>query len=268
VKSRNTPERLAKFQQSFAITAATQEHKTKCSIGGKAVWANPETRAKITAAVSADNRTNPTKITGRQNALITFMAGDYKEHLAKIGQLGRNKIQDLLKNDPNYRERISANQWEPEHRAKMEKLWTDPKYRSELSTTMINLIISGEYRQPYSHYVTGDYESIKCGNKCGRAYHRSSWELIYYRYLDADIKVTKYISEPFKIKYEFNGSIKNYVPDILVWYNDNHQELVEIKPSGLLSQPQNMAKIKAAQAYCDLNNMLFVVLTEEEFQFK
>jgi len=139
--------------------------------------------------------------------------------------------------------------------------------RAKISITMTNLIINGEYQYSYSRYITGDHISLKCENKHNKAHYRSAWELIYYQYLDDDVHVMKYKSEPFKIPYILEDRTRHYLPDILVQYDD-HQELVEIKPSSLLSQPRNMAKIEAAQLYCNLNNIIFVVLTEQEFQFK
>jgi len=51
---------------------------------------------------------------------------------------------------------------------------------------------------------------------------------------------------------------------VLVEYADGHNELVEIKPSGLLKYPQVRAKLDAGKAYCESASMVFVVLTEVE----
>lgn len=60
--------RVIKFQESFAKTSQTKEHKAKCSAAGKKAWENEETRQRIIEAVRQDNKTNPKKKIARDIA--------------------------------------------------------------------------------------------------------------------------------------------------------------------------------------------------------
>jgi hypothetical protein len=48
------PERLEKFQTTFAKTAATLEHKARCSKAAKKLWDTPELRQRVTESVRQD----------------------------------------------------------------------------------------------------------------------------------------------------------------------------------------------------------------------
>jgi len=107
----------------------------------------------------------------------------------------------------------------------------------------------------------GKYESPKAGT----CTFRSSWEKAFFVYLDANPKVVAYASEGLKIPYVSNvrtGRQRNYIPDLLVTYDDGHRELIEIKPKKRLTQPKNVKKFAAARDWCLRNGCLFVLLTE------
>jgi len=135
-----------------------------------------------------------------------------------------------------------------------------PEFAAKMSIVVADRIVNGEF-QPHSHHVHGWYES----SKAGHVYYRSSYELSYFQYLDNNDNILEYDVEPFRIPYEFSGS-RNYIPDTLIIYNNGSRELVEVKPSALLSQPKNAAKIIAGRSYCDVNNIVFVVITEEDLE--
>jgi hypothetical protein len=96
----DNPERLEKWHKSFNETAATPEHKARCSQGGRVVWADPITRKKITEAVRADNISNPKKAISREIALKALKEKSwFKDHMAKIRILAHQSIKLSLIND-------------------------------------------------------------------------------------------------------------------------------------------------------------------------
>jgi hypothetical protein len=96
-------------------------------------------------------------------------------------------------------------------------------------------------------------------------YYKSGWELSFIKYLDSNLDVISYVYEPFAIEYKFQHK-RNYIPDFLVEYADGHKELVEIKPSNKLKDPQIKAKFRAAKIYCKKNNLKFVVISRKELR--
>lgn len=134
------------------------------------------------------------------------------------------------------------------------------KARMQISETRAKKIVNGEIKYP-THGKNGYFYSQK--NK-KELWYRSSYELQAYKILEQMSKVIKYESEPFYIPYKFQGLIKNYIPDILVTYDDNSQELIEVMRENLLDDEIRMAKIKSAKSYCKNNNMIFSIWTEKE----
>ena len=110
--------------------------------------------------------------------------------------------------------------------------------------------------------------------------YRSSWEFTFCNFCDNNPAILHWASEAVKIPYYNPVSGKNtvYVPDFLIVYKDagntQHTELIEIKPSKETTMEAakstrdkymvavNMAKWKAAQAYCNANGMKFRIVTE------
>lgn len=66
--------------------------------------------------------------------------------------------------------------------------------------------------------------------------------------------------EPFTIPYQFEGKERNYVPDVLVHYQNGKKVLIEIKVSGDIDEPKNQAKFQAAQVFCDDHDMELSIL--------
>lgn len=113
-------------------------------------------------------------------------------------------------------------------------------------------------------------------------FFRSSWELAFMRWLDANTAVLKYGSEEIAIPYvsPLDGRVHKYFPDMVVMYRDTQgnvkKELIEIKPyketiPTKKSTPQelqviavNHAKWKFAKEWAQRNGAEFRVLTERE----
>jgi hypothetical protein len=119
-------------------------------------------------------------------------------------------------------------------------------------------VMSGEYK--FGRGKHGYFYSQK-NNKT--FWYRSTWELQAYQILEQMEVVKSYECECLRIPYEFEGSIHNYIPDILVTYNDNTQQLIEIKPNWELKKEKVIAKINAGINYAIEKSMKYVVWGEK-----
>jgi len=138
-----------------------------------------------------------------------------------------------------------------------------PEFRAASSKRTVELIKSGKLK-PFSG-CQGWHKSNKIiGPNKGEGFYRSSYELRYFQLLDQDDDVVAYEVEPFSIEYEFLGAILNYTPDVLVYFADGRLQLVEVKPKSQLTWDKNVAKIRAATAYCDGRQIEFATITEDD----
>lgn len=63
----------------------------------------------------------------------------------------------------------------------------------------------------------------------GQLAFESILERDFFTILELDSSVVSYEEQPFQIKYDFNGSIAKYTPDVLVQYKDSSQKVFEVK---------------------------------------
>jgi hypothetical protein len=116
----------------------------------------------------------------------------------------------------------------------------------------------------------------------GTIKYRSSWELMFFMFLDNNPSVLKWASESITIPYRnpLTGKQTIYIPDIFMVYVNKTgkqiSEVVEIKPSKQTSLMEartahdkahaviNMAKWQQAQAWCSRNGINFRVVTEQQ----
>lgn len=114
----------------------------------------------------------------------------------------------------------------------------------------------------------------------GNILFRSSWELVFMKWLDGSDAVLKWASEEIKIPYikPTDGRIHHYYPDFVVIYQDKNgeiqKEIVEVKPlkETLAEKAKsdydkvalaiNIAKWKAANIFAAAHGMKFRVITE------
>ena len=120
-----------------------------------------------------------------------------------------------------------------------------------------------------------------------RIMFRSSWELRYMKWLDANNAVLRWASEELAIPYvnpikvDANGrpKISRYFPDFIIMYRDLSgqvkKEIVEVKPlkeaiitprmseRDKMAYAVNQAKWKAAAEYAERNGATFRVITEK-----
>lgn len=121
----------------------------------------------------------------------------------------------------------------------------------------------------------GDHTNIHC---------RSLWERRMCKYLDENIKITKWGFEVIKIPYisPSDNKMHNYIPDFIIeTYNSDKRQItvLEIKPMKQTIDPNfrkrknlkecltysiNRAKWDSAELYCTENGWDFKILTEKE----
>lgn len=135
----------------------------------------------------------------------------------------------------------------------------------------------GLYTPKHPEKYVGDLSKIT---------YRSSWELECFRFLDNNINVYAWCSEPFAIPYikPTDGKIHKYYVDFYVHYKNSKQEIIkellEVKPAAQCAPPVrgkkknktylyesvtyaiNVAKWKAALNFAEQRGLRFRVITE------
>lgn len=122
---------------------------------------------------------------------------------------------------------------------------------------------NGAYFNSENRYKKGDFKSKK--NQTVMTY-RSSYEYAYMLQLESRKDVIKFVSEPFAIRYiDADDMVRNYVPDMLVLYDDGRTELVEVKPSAMLKAKNVRKKAAAARRYLEqyYPDTKYVFITEK-----
>ena len=136
-----------------------------------------------------------------------------------------------------------------------------------------------------SRFASGKFTPTKpekyIGNKMPT--YRSSWEWAFMRFCDTNDSIQKWASEAISIPYRcpLTGRQTIYVPDFFIQYVDKdgktNVELIEVKPANQtlhekvgknknnqIEYARNMAKWRAAQAWCKAHGIKFRVLNETD----
>lgn len=123
---------------------------------------------------------------------------------------------------------------------------------------------NGAYFNKGKKYRSGKFFSIKAGREIE---YRSLYEYAFYKGMDSDTSVVRYVVEPMKIPYtDSTGLRRNYIPDVLVLYSTGAVELCEIKPSSAKKAVNVQLKARAAVAFLKDNriNAKYRFITEKE----
>lgn len=136
-----------------------------------------------------------------------------------------------------------------------------------------------------SRFASGKYSLQNpekyVGNK--KPTYRSSWEYTFMRTCDTHPAIQKWASEAISIPYRcpITGRQTVYIPDFFIQYVDKdgkmHVELIEVKPQNQtlkekvgrnrhnqIEYARNVAKWRAAQAWCKAQGIKFRVVSENE----
>ena len=121
-------------------------------------------------------------------------------------------------------------------------------------------------RKKKGRYQRGEYVSTKTGQTCK---FRSGWEHKYMVHLDSDPAVVSWTYEQTVIEYVSNirtKKIRRYYPDFYVKYQDEREEILEVKPKRKLEQLTVKKKSEAAKSWCLDRGMTYRILTEVELK--
>lgn len=204
-----------------------------------------ETRKKISDAQKGKTYTDE-----RKQRISSSMKKRYAEgHVGAVTQI--EKMADAVR----------GTTWTEEHREKMSTT-RSAKFasgelkinREKISETISNMYLSGGFK-----WAKGHYTSSKTGKS---SYYRSSWELKHMQSLDADVMVSTWQYEPFKLQYTWEGKTHNYLPDFLVTFADGRKELQEVGVKSVKIRPRQSAKSAAGEAWAkDQHNTVFKVVS-------
>jgi hypothetical protein len=136
-----------------------------------------------------------------------------------------------------------------------------------------------------SRFASGKYAIVHPEKYVGKKIptYRSSWEWHFMKFCDTNPHVQKWASEAISIPYKcpLTGRNTVYIPDFFIQYvdktNKQHVELVEVKPqnqtlrekvgknkNNQLQYLKNVAKWRAAQAWCKAQGITFRVVNEQD----
>jgi hypothetical protein len=241
------PERLDQLRKAGknpAHNAAcrTIAFRTRASIHSKLRCSDPDYRLRLSEKAKVRSSTPQFKKTITQTNHIRWSNPQQRE---KMSILTRERW-----GNPQYRQdRIS------DIRAYFQK----PEAISRHSDIMKDRIKKG-YQPPGHRGKPGYHWSPKLQD---RVHYRSKQELLLFKRLDSNPDVVFYRVEPVWISYSYRQATRNYLPDVLIYYRDGTQTLVEYKPELYVKEEQNLAKWTAAKAWCLSKNRRFEVWTEK-----
>lgn len=136
-----------------------------------------------------------------------------------------------------------------------------------------------------SRFAQGKYQVQNLEKYVGNRQptYRSSWEFSFMRTCDSHPSIQKWASEAISIPYRcpITGKQTIYVPDFFIQYVDKdgkmHVELIEVKPqnqtlrekvgknkNNQIQYVRNVAKWRAAQAWCKAQGIKFRVVNEQD----
>jgi len=136
-----------------------------------------------------------------------------------------------------------------------------------------------------SRFAQGKYAILHPEKYVGKKTptYRSSWEWQFMHFCDNNPYVQKWASEAISIPYRcpITGKQTIYVPDFFIQYIDKtgqmHVELIEVKPqnqtlrekvgrnkNNQIQYTRNVAKWRAAQAWCKQQGIKFRIVNEND----
>lgn len=230
-----TEEARKNMSKAGKIKIFTGEHRKNISIANTGKYHTEETKRRMSEAASGEKNHNFGKHLSKETKKKLSVANSGENH----PRFGKYHTEETKK--------------------QMSKSHKNPskKTRELMSKTRAERIASGKIK-----YGKGGHFYSEKNKK--KLWYRSSYEFQAYKILEKVAKVVKYEAEPIYIPYRFQGLVKNYVPDILVTYDDNTRELIEIMSEWQTGDSIRLVKFQSAKKYCKNNNIIFSVWTEKE----
>jgi len=135
------------------------------------------------------------------------------------------------------------------HSENTTKYWSDPIWKNK----QINRMIEGGVKTHHFYSKKNDKT----------LYYHSTWELAAFQILEQLILVKSYDRCRFSIDYYYEDKEHKYIPDILITYSDNSQQVVEVKPKFRLADPRLLAKHTSAETYLKSKGISFSIWNED-----
>ena len=109
----------------------------------------------------------------------------------------------------------------------------------------VNVYFNKKSSSGKTKYINGKYFSKKNNDYFT---YRSSYELAYFIKLEEDKTVLQYSYEPFETEYLDSFGVKrNYIPDLMILFEDGKILIAEIKPKAMLVDFDVRAKAASAR---------------------
>lgn len=136
------------------------------------------------------------------------------------------------------------------------KFWNSEERRYQLA----NWSLDNPDKVGPKMYKRGIHKNLKTGEN---EYYRSGFELEYMKKFDTDNSIKTYTSKHgIRIKYEYDGKYRIYIPDILVEYINGDKKLIELK-GRIYNKDIIDSKINSAKTYCRNNDIKFEIIYQK-----
>lgn len=155
-----------------------------------------------------------------------------------------------IKREEKFRNTIEANGKNKKYNISNKK-----ETREKISKKLKEKISKGEFTPDITNSWCHSRVEIELNNKIYK--FRSSFEALYW------LQFQNLSYETLRIPYVFNNENHTYILDFID-YSKNI--IYEIKPSSLVEDEKNKAKFYYAQKWCEENNYIFKIITEEEIK--
>lgn len=189
-------------------------------------------------------------------------------------QNGKSRDISCLQTTEAKEKRVKSRSWyrpSAETKAKIvesnKKTWTPEKKLQQVEKNKANGVYERSSKKIKEKILAGLY-TPKTQNRLthkrlhssltGIKKYRSSWEVIYH---EANPHL---LYEIIRIPYIHNNTEKVYIVD---FWDPISNTAIEIKPFSMTETPQNIAKTKALNEWCQVNNATYKIVTEKVFPF-
>lgn len=142
-------------------------------------------------------------------------------------------------------------------------------YKARLSDRLKGRVFTATTKERMSRSRA---EGIASGSINSRTYGKAEWYNGFYCRSTWEVKFVQFCEQTgikiqscnLVIPYQFEGKIKNYIPDFI----DGERNIYEIKPMSLRDTKLNIAKFQAARQFAIENNYSFKIITEWTLFYK
>jgi hypothetical protein len=244
------------FSMPTGVYKRTLKHNNNISNSNKGHLVSDKTRLLISIKNKGKKRTESYKAKESIRMKEWYKTHDAPMKGRKLTGKNLKRVR-LLQKGVKQSETTKIKRIETRKRNKKGKTIFSVQARENLSKGAIKRILNG-----HDNYARGKKGYLYSIINKRKIWYMSSWEKLFYIFLEKNsFIIQEYREQPLRISYNFNGSIHNYIPDVLIKYKSNKKQLIELKPLFKLKELKTMAKISAAENFCLNNNIVFTLIT-------